>query len=410
MPKPRKNEPVQCVYFRWKLYRRKGTWYADGRSNDPPCGRHSLDTTSEEEARRSLVDLDYNLAVQHGLAAPRLNSHPPGESLAIVDGIELYLAEIRSRQLTERLSANSVQRYGSVAKNFLAFCAARRRTYWHQVDVALVREYVAWLNDKDRASNTQYLEVTFVKQCVNFLIREKCLSEAHRIQLKMHRPEDSDRYCYTPAEVTAMLGRCASIPSLVWLGQVITGLVTTGMRIGELESLRWSDFDFDRNMIHLTDERHSATRRRQGTVRRLKGKRNRAIPICDELLALLPTLPRYPDGKVFRGPDGKPIGRVLVLKTLKQQVLEPLANDFPTAPGAAAGLRDGCLHSFRHYFCSVSADAGVSEQTLMSWLGHRESKLIRRYYHLHDDASQQSMKKIVFVPAGTGVETASQAS
>lgn len=129
-----------------------------------------------------------------------------------------------------------------------------------------------------------------------------------------------------------------------------------------------------------------------------------------ELLTLLPTLPRHPDGKVFRGPDGRPIHRTIVLKTLKQQVLEPLAKDFPAAPGAASSLRDGCLHSFRHYFCSVSANYVTSQQTLMSWLGHRESKLIRRYYHLHDDASQESMKKIVFVPAATGVETPPQPS
>ena len=209
MPKRRKNEPVQCVYFRWKLYRRKGAWYADGRSNNPPCARHSLETTSEEEARRALVELDFQQAVQHGLAAPRVNVQQSGESLAIADGIELYLAEIRSRQLTERLSANSVQRYGSVAKNFLTFCAARGKQFWNQVNSAFVREYVTWLDDKGRASNTQYLEVTFVKQCVNFLIREKHLSEAHRIQLKMYRPEDSDRYCYTPAEVAAIVGHCA---------------------------------------------------------------------------------------------------------------------------------------------------------------------------------------------------------
>lgn len=34
----------------------------------------------------------------------------------------------------------------------------------------------------------------------------------------------------------------------------------------------------------------------------------------------------------------------------------------------------------------------------MTWLGHRSSKMIRRYYHLHDEASQQAMKKFVAVP------------
>ncbi|MBC8115475.1 MAG: tyrosine-type recombinase/integrase [Candidatus Saccharimonas sp.] len=75
-----------------------------------------------------------------------------------------------------------------------------------------------------------------------------------------------------------------------------------------------------------------------------------------------------------------------------------VGSSFPTKDGAVTGFIDGRLHSFRHYFCSICADSGVPEQTLMTWLGHRSSKMIRRYYHLHDEASQQAMKKFVAVP------------
>ena len=83
-------------------------------------------------------------------------------------------------------------------------------------------------------------------------------------------------------------------------------------------------------------------------------------------------------------------------------MLKPLAERFPAAPGQD-GLVDGRLHSLRHYFCSVCANTGVPEQVLMHWLGHRDSSMVKRYYHLHGEESQRQMKKIDF--AGDGPAT-----
>jgi len=49
MPARRKNELIQCEHFRWKLYRRKGVYCADGRSNRFDLGRHSLNTRDKEK-------------------------------------------------------------------------------------------------------------------------------------------------------------------------------------------------------------------------------------------------------------------------------------------------------------------------------------------------------------------------
>jgi hypothetical protein len=37
---------------------------------------------------------------------------------------------------------------------------------------------------------------------------------------------------------------------------------------------------------------------------------------------------------------------------------------------------------------------GIPEQTVMLWLGHRDSKMVRHYYHLHDDDAQRQMSKL----------------
>jgi integrase len=85
-----------------------------------------------------------------------------------------------------------------------------------------------------------------------------------------------------------------------------------------------------------------------------------------------------------------------VRNILVREVLPDLAERFPARdddPGIAAGR----LHSFRHYFCSMSADNDVPEQMLMAWLGHRDSEMIRHYYHLRQDEARKQMARIPFL-------------
>lgn len=74
-------------------------------------------------------------------------------------------------------------------------------------------------------------------------------------------------------------------------------------------------------------------------------------------------------------------------------MLGPLAEKFPTA-GGSRGIAEGRLHSFRHFFCSTSADSGVPEQMLMTFLGHRDSEMIRHYYHLQQEEARKQMSKL----------------
>ena len=96
---------------------------------------------------------------------------------------------------------------------------------------------------------------------------------------------------------------------------------------------------------------------------------------------------------MFHGPLGGKIKADTVRRILIRDVLKPLASRFPPQ-GDGPGFLDGRLHSFRHYFCSNCANVGVKERVLMSWLGHRNSKMVHRYYHLHDDESRRQMERV----------------
>ena len=302
------------------------------------------------------------------------------------------------------VSAKTPQRYRAVRDKFLTFCKSRQITHCQQINKPLLLSYAAWLDGENYAYATEYLELTTLKQLVKFLIDEGHLPQTSLIKLPLSKPNDTDTYCYRIEEVTAILAHCHKQPELQWLRWTLTALARTGMRISELASLRWSDIDFDRNLILLTDERRSAARQRQGDARELKGKRSRSFPIHAELLPVLNTIPQAADGRVFHGPLGGRLKPDTVRRCLQRDVLQPLAVRFPTPVGAAVGFVDGRLHSFRHFFCSLCANANVPEQTLMSWLGHQSSRMIRRYYHLHDQASQRAMNDVPGILPQTAVD------
>jgi integrase len=90
---------------------------------------------------------------------------------------------------------------------------------------------------------------------------------------------------------------------------------------------------------------------------------------------------------------------VIVLKPdtirniLVRNVIKPLTPTFRNEI-AEQSFEHGRLHSFRHYFASMCANRGVPERIVMEWLGHKDSEMVRHYYHLHDDESRQQMAKL----------------
>lgn len=400
MPKPRVNEEIRMPFFVWRLTQRNSVYTADGRSNTPSVGRHSLGTRNRPEALELLKQLDARMAVQHGRADRGILSDANLNGLSLADGIRLFQDHTCRPRIAGGVSAGTWKRYRAVFDKFVAFSEQRGIATWNAVTRSTLSAYGAYLDARNYGAATQYLELTALKQVNKYLVEEDHLPASCRIRLKLTKPENDEVYCWRPEEVAAMLAYCREQTHLNWLHPVLATLAHTGLRISELAALRHSDIDFGKNLVRLTDERSSRKRAKEST-RTLKGKRSRSFPIHPDLCPVLKTISRRSDGLLFHGPHGGRIKPDTVRRILVRDVLTPLREQFPTLAGAAVGFIDGRLHSFRHYFCSVCASSGqISEQTLMSWLGHQESAMIRRYFHLMDQTSQRQMQSVTFVPAG----------
>lgn len=401
MPKRRKQEFVNCRYFGWLIGRRDegGVFYADGRTNELNVGRHSLGTKDKSAALATLRELDLKMAVKHGRAEASL-LHTEQKPLEIEAGIKLYMEHVQRPRVLHGASKSTAKRYQAVFDKFRDFSLSAGVRSWQEVTRRHLVAYGRWLEDEDYAYRSKYLELTTVKQAANWLINEKYLPESCRFTLRLAKATGTETYCYRDAEVAAMISHCSAKFQLCWLGDVIIALAYTGLRISELAQLRWSAVDLENNVLRVIDNtrlsKDAATFRETTT----KTHASRTLPIHAELRRILEKIERHSDGRVFHGARGGALKPDVVRVALVRDVLKPLAKQFPTRAGEP-NLLSGRVHSFRHYFCSRCARAkdGPREQTLMEWLGHRDSAMIRHYFHLYDDDAQRQMSRLQAVNA-----------
>lgn len=76
-----------------------------------------------------------------------------------------------------------------------------------------------------------------------------------------------------------------------------------------------------------------------------------------------------------------------------RRVVMPLADRFPSGKGEV-GFKDGRLHSLGHFFCSWCSSEGISEQVVMRWLGHTDSKMAQHYFHLPNGEARRLMVRL----------------
>jgi integrase len=400
VPKKRNKEQIVCPYFTWLLGQRNGVFFADGRSNRVDAGRHSLGTRDRSQSLENLKQLDRVRAVELGLADASILKASDADVLGLIEGETLYMNHVGRPLIVGGAGKKTQKRYRAVFQKFRKFAVDNRVISWNAVTKNVLTSYAAWLDGEGYAYATEYLELTTLKQAIKWFVEEGRLPTSALIRYPLDKTTGTDTYCYRPAEVAAIVEFCRKQPELAWLADIVTALACTGLRISELAALRWDDLDDDLKMLRIADERHR--RRRLGSEnRRTKTGRSRAFPIHRDLVAVLTKMHRSDDGVIFHGPLGGRLKADTVRRILIRDVLDKLKERFPTAKGAS-GFEHGRLHSFRHYFCSVAAQAGTAEHTVMTWLGHSSSRMVRHYFHLHDDESRRQMQRIDFLAEAGG--------
>ncbi len=143
----------------------------------------------------------------------------------------------------------------------------------------------------------------------------------------------------------------------------------TGMRLGELRALTWSDVDLTSRLITV-----DKTRYRQRVQHATKNGETRVIPIPPHLAAEIADwrerCPRHGEGLVFCGPRGTPLDP----DDFRRRVFAPAL--------ARAGLDPATrIHDLRHTSASLYLASGATVREVMEIHGWKRMETALRYLH-----------------------------
>lgn len=155
-----------------------------------------------------------------------------------------------------------------------------------------------------------------------------------------------------------------------WAPMILLAL-RTGMRRGELRALRWQDVDLTAGRLVVNQAADD-----RGVITPPKNNRAREIPLSDDAIAALRSVPRSLDPSA------------LVFGTITQRQMDrPLQRAC-----RRAGLRAVGWHVLRHTFASQLVMRGAPLKAVQELLGHATLQMTMRYAHLSPDARRDAVQ------------------
>ncbi len=189
---------------------------------------------------------------------------------------------------------------------------------------------------------------------------------------KIRRPKAKDKQvsCFTREEQKQIEKAVMNDTRVKMFGVVLC--LYTGLRIGELLALEWTDIDFAKNEINVTKSCHDG--RKNGKFCRISDTPKtdtsiRIVPIPKQLMPLLRETKRKNRSRYVVG-DGDKIISVRSYQYSFTLMLKKL------------NIPHKGFHSLRHTFATRALECGMDVKTLSEILGHKNPTVtLNRYVH-----------------------------
>ena len=186
------------------------------------------------------------------------------------------------------------------------------------------------------------------------------------------------------------------------MGIAIIFSLLTGVRRGELLSLKWSDFDMEKKLVFIRrtvnrvknyDEGDNKTKLVISDTKTVKGRR--VIPIVDTLFKLLLKHKQVQDGEKARAGNLYE-NNDLVFATEIGRLIDP-GNFNRTFDRMIkrAGIEHTNLHALRHTYATRSLESGIDMRVLQELMGHSSMSVTADVYsHVLLERKVEEMKKL----------------
>jgi len=150
--------------------------------------------------------------------------------------------------------------------------------------------------------------------------------------------------------------------SISYLRPIIFTALNTGMRKGEILSLKWFDVDLDMNMITINQTNS-------------KSKKQRKIPVSSRMRSMLLELKLQSGNQEY------------VFTDIQGRAIRTIRSAFQTAC-RKAGLEGLRFHDLRHTAATRMVESGANIVAISKILGHSDIKTTMRYAHPEDSLKE----------------------
>jgi integrase len=201
-----------------------------------------------------------------------------------------------------------------------------------------------------------------------------------------------------PFELAEIQAAYNAAPNGFWRFAIVCGLYT-GLRLGNVATLRWRDVDLDRQIITVVD---------------IKSPDELKIPICSGFLFNLFTelrrksprakpedyiFPEYATMYLPKSGDEENDSGALSAEFRKVLVAAKLCGDYERkdqGTGRSCRRKTSPLsfHSLRHNFITMLQERGASQMVARQLVGHNSDAVNQLYTHVSPEALRKSLKRL----------------
>ena len=360
------------------IYKRKdGRWearYIKSRSIDGKAIYGYLYCHSYQEARKAQAVARVN-CMNHPGNKRRLN-----DSQTLGDYLTLWLQLVQAS-----VKKSTFSNYSGLLRRHII--PAMGKTPLDKVSSELVQEYINHELESGRLDGMGGISVKTARDIIG-LLKHGLKSAGIGLEIKLPHYNPPKLRTLSPAERSALIATAKRDDSLEGLGVLLC--LFTGIRIGELCSLKWQDVSFEEGVLKINK-----------TIRRIENYENQTsktivtidTPKSDCSIRDIP-LPQR------------------ILSKLKQAKEDANENDYILSGCSryveprccqyhfkklvkAAGIEDINFHALRHTFATRCVELGIDVKTLSELLGHSNVNItLNCYVHPAFEYQRACMEKV----------------
>ena len=310
----------------------------------------------------------------------------PSNNMTLPEAVELFFVE---REQKRKLKESTVSRYRYVVRQYIQPQLGAAPLY--ALTEQRVADFYRKLQEQGLSAKSTRDVGILLRAILRMAAKRGCFCTGLNAELPAYRKRQVE--IFTEPEILRLAHHIVNEPDLTGLGVLLT--LNSGLRLGELCALRWSDIDLHAGFLRV--EREVQRLYEKGHTRLVvqppKSESScRRIPLPADMLSMLAAY------------KPKRAGDTCLLLTGTAAPIEPrtMQNRYKSLL-KRAGIPYRNFHALRHTYATRCIEQYVDVKSVSEMLGHSDVRItLQTYVHVSLRHKQQAVQSICFLPICSG--------